>query len=155
VRKRVPQLFSEGAISGINIVPVIDLCLVLLVILLIISPLMDVPALKVQLPEAVTREEKENNISVTVAPDGRMALNTEDIEPKDLPKLLRVLLAEQGEETPVVIRADKDVTYGELTGLLKTVKTAGARRISLGTEKPKEEGASSRPTNRGGAPAAP
>lgn len=138
MRKRVPKLFEESAISGINIVPVIDLCLVLLVILLILSPLMDVPNLKVQLPEAATREEKENNISVTVAPDGRMALNTEDIEPADLPKLLKVLLAEQGEDTPVVIRADRNVTYGDLTGLLKTVKTAGARRISLGTEKPKD-----------------
>ena len=138
MKHRLPRLFEEAAIAGINIVPVIDLCLVLLVILLILSPLMDVPNLKVELPQAKTREEKENNISITVTPDGKMALNTETIESAELPKLLPLLLLEQGDETPVVIRADKDVTYGDLTGLLKIVKTAGAKRISLGTEQPKE-----------------
>jgi biopolymer transport protein ExbD len=138
--KKLARSYEDAPIAGINIVPVIDLCLVLLVILLILSPLMDAPSLEVKLPEAVTQEEKENNISLTVAPDGRMALNTETIPAEDLPKLLKLLLLEQGEETPVVIRADRHVTYGALTELLKTVKTSGARRISLGTEQPKKGG---------------
>ncbi len=135
---KIPRHFEGAPIAGINIVPVIDLCLVLLVILLILSPLLDTPPLEVKLPEAQTKEEKENNISVTVAPDGKMALNSENIAPVDLPTLLPHLLLEQGEETPVVIRADRNVTYGRLTELLKVVKTAGAKRISLGTEQPKE-----------------
>ncbi|HRY29048.1 MAG TPA: biopolymer transporter ExbD [Elusimicrobiota bacterium] len=135
--KKLARSFEDAPIAGINIVPVIDLCLVLLVILLILSPLMDAPNLTIKLPEAKTKEEKENIISLSVTPDGKMALNTDLIEAGDIPKLLPVLLAEQGENTPVVIRADKNVTYGRLTDLLKTVKTAGAKRISLGTEQPK------------------
>lgn len=138
MRLRPRRTFEDTSIAGINIVPVIDLCLVLLVILLILSPLMDVPPLKVQLPQAKTKEEKENNISVTVDPQGKMALNTDDIAAADLPRLLPVMLAEQGFDTPVVIRADKNVSYGALTDLLKVIKTAGARRISLGTDQPKE-----------------
>ena len=134
------RVFNDQAIVGVNIVPVIDLCLVLLVILLVLSPLLDTPPVDVNLPVAQTQEEKDNNITVTVAPDGKMALNTELVNRKDLPKFLRVLIQEQGEDVIIIIRADKDVTYGALTALLKIAKTAGAKRISLGTELPKGAG---------------
>ncbi len=131
--------FSDSSIAGVNIVPVIDLCLVLLVILLIVSPLLDKPPVDVTLPEATTAEEKEDNISITINPDGKIALDTEIVSRQELEKFLKVLIKEQGENILVVIRSDKDVQYGELTKLLKTAKDAGARRISLGTEKPKDE----------------
>lgn len=135
-----PKSFGDPAIGGVNIVPVIDLCLVLLVILLVVSPMLEKPPVEVKLPHADTKAEKENNISITVAPDGRMAVNTDMIDdPAKLPQLLRVLLLEQGEDTVVIIRADKNVEYGALTDLLATVKTAGARRISLGTDQAKDE----------------
>lgn len=126
----------DAAISGVNIVPVIDLCLVLLVILLVVSPMLDNPPVKVKLPEAVTKTEKENNISVTLAPDGSLAVNTDNVPRAQLKEVVRVLLLEQGKDTVVVIRSDRDVLYGELTDLLKTLKEAGAQRISLGTEPP-------------------
>jgi len=124
---------GDPAIAGVNIVPVIDLCLVLLVILLVVSPMLEKPPVEVKLPEAQTKSEKENNISVTVAPDGRLAVNTDLVERAKLGNVLRVLLLEQGTDTVVIIRADKEVLYGELTDLLKIVKDAGALRISLGT----------------------
>lgn len=133
-----PKSFGDPAIGGVNIVPVIDLCLVLLVILLVVSPMLEKPPVDVQLPHANTKTEKENNISITVAPDGRLAVNTDLVTKERLPKILPALLLEQGEDTVVVIRADKDVMYGELTDLLAVVKTAGARRISLGTDQGKE-----------------
>ncbi len=135
MRKERRELnFGDPSIGGVNIVPVIDLCLVLLVVLLVVSPMLDKPPVDVQLPKAQTKEEKENNIAVTVAPDGRLAVNTDIVEKTDLPRVLKALLLEQGEDTVVVIRADKDVLYGDLTDLLKLAKEAGARRISLGTE---------------------
>lgn len=132
------RVTGDAPIAGVNIVPVIDLCLVLLVILLIVSPMLDAPSLDVKLPQARTTEEKENNISVWITPDGKMGVNSEIIAAEDLPKILPALLREQGEDVVVVIRADKNVSYGSLTELLKTIKAAGAQRISLGTEQPKE-----------------
>jgi biopolymer transport protein ExbD len=129
--------FSDGAIAGVNIVPVIDLCLVLLVILLIISPLLDQPPVEVKLPLAKTTEEKENNIAITVDPSGKIALNTDVVTREELPKTLSLLIREQGDDVMVILRADKDVEYGTLTELLKIAKTAGAKKISLGTEQPK------------------
>jgi biopolymer transport protein ExbD len=130
---------EDAPIAGVNIVPVIDLCLVLLVILLIISPILDKPGIDVNLPKARTTEEKENNIAISLAPDGRIAVNSDVVPRKDLVKILRVLLLEQGEDVLVVIRADREVQYRALTELLKDVKSSGAKRISLGTDRVKEE----------------
>jgi biopolymer transport protein TolR len=138
MKKAMTRSFEDSAIGGVNIVPVIDLCLVLLVILLIISPMLDTPPLPVELPQAETKEEKEDSIMISITPDGRMALDAEIIPPEQLPQLLQLLLLEQGQDALVVIRSDKNVTYGKLTELLKIVKNAGAQRISLGTEAPPE-----------------
>jgi biopolymer transport protein ExbD len=136
---RPSREFNDQAIAGVNIVPVIDLCLVILVVLLVISPMLDAPSLKVDLPKASAKDEKENTIAITIDTEGRMAVNADVIDKADLPKILPVLLLEQGEDTVVVIRSDKNVSYGALTDLLKIVKTAGAKRISLGTEPPKDQ----------------
>jgi biopolymer transport protein ExbD len=133
-RRQIP----DGAIAGVNIVPVIDLCLVLLVVLLIVSPLLEHAPVEVKLPTAKTQAEKENNIAVTLAPDGRLALNTDEVKREDLPKLLRMMIREQGDDVLVILRSDKDVQYGELTKILKIAKEAGARKISLGTEQRKD-----------------
>jgi len=138
MKRKLPTV-PDTTVSGINITPVINLCLVLLVVLLILSPMMNSPNLDIKLPEAQTEEQKEKHIAVTITPDGKIALNTESILPENLPLLLPILLREQGEMSLVVIRADKNVTYGTLTDLLKTIKEAGAKRISIGTKKPKDE----------------
>ncbi len=131
------RVMSDGAISGVNIVPVIDLCLVLLVVLLIVSPMLDKPPVEVKLPVATTTEEKENNIAITIDPAGKIALNTDIVTREDLPRTLSMLIREQGEDVLVIIRSDTNVQYGQLTELLKVAKTAGAKKISLGTEQPK------------------
>jgi biopolymer transport protein ExbD len=125
---------GDTAITQVNIVPVIDLCLVLLVILLVVSPMLEKPPIEVQLPKAQTKEEKENNISITLSPDGRLAVNADMVARGELPRFIKALLLEQGDDTVVIIRADRGVLYKDLTDLLKIAKEAGARRISLGTE---------------------
>ena len=136
--KRKIRAVTDGAIAGVNIVPVIDLCLVLLVVLLIVSPMLDKPPVEVKLPIAKTTEEKENNIAITIDPSGKIALNTDIVTREELPKVLGTLIREQGDDVLVIIRSDKDVQYGQLTELLKLAKSAGAKKISLGTEQPKK-----------------
>ncbi|MBL0350573.1 MAG: biopolymer transporter ExbD [Elusimicrobia bacterium] len=131
VRRRIT---GDGAIAGINIVPVIDLCLVLLVILLIISPLLEKVPVEVNLPKAHAHEEKENSLSVTISPDGKIALNTDLVERKDLTASVRALLRLQGENVLVIVRSDENVSYGDLTDVLKEIKDAGAKNIAVGTQ---------------------
>lgn len=127
------QITADGAIGGVNIVPVIDLCLVLLVVLLIISPVLEKIPVEVTLPPAHAREEKENSVSVTVNPSGRVALNTDLIDRKDLSRAIRALLKREGDSLLVIVRSDENVAYGDLTDVIKILKDAGAQNIAVGT----------------------
>lgn len=132
-------LTEEPTIAGVNIVPVIDLCLVLLIILMVTSPLLDTADLPVKLPQAATIESKERNISVTVSPDGRIAVNTDVVTSEQLVPALRALL-QKDPETMVILRVDRSASYVTLTNLIAECKRAGASNISIGTEQKKANG---------------
>lgn len=129
-------LSSEPTISGVNIVPVIDLCLVLLIILMVTSPMLETADLPVKLPRASTIETKERNISVTLSPDGRYALNTDIVSEEALLPSLRKLL-KVDPDILVILRIDREAPYSLLTDLIAKCKQAGARSISIGTEQSK------------------
>jgi biopolymer transport protein TolR len=132
-------LNEEKTISGVNIVPVIDLCLVLLIILMVTSPLLDTSDLPVKLPQAVTIESKERNIAITYSPDGRLALNTTQVEENEFIPLLTKML-KPNRDILVILRVDKTSPYISLTELIERCKKAGARNISIGTEQKKVKG---------------
>lgn len=128
------MLTEEPTIAGVNIVPVIDLCLVLLIILMVTSPMLETADLPVKLPKALTIESKERNIAITFAPDGRLAINTEIIENEnDFIPRLATLIAEDP-EVLVILRVDQESAYISLTELITRCKKAGARNIGIGTE---------------------
>jgi biopolymer transport protein ExbD len=129
-------LTSEPTISGVNIVPVIDLCLVLLIILMVTSPLLDTADLPVKLPRAATIETKERNISVTYSPDGRYAVNSDIVDESAVVPELRKLL-KPDPDTLVILRVDRSATYATLTDLIAKCKSAGATSVSIGTEQTK------------------
>jgi biopolymer transport protein ExbD len=132
-------LSEEPTIAGVNIVPVIDLCLVLLIILMVTSPLLETAELPVKLPQAATIESKERNIAITVSPDGRMAINTDEISADQLIPNLRKLLG-KNRDIMVILRVDRDAPYVTLTDLIAQCKRAGATNISIGTEQKKING---------------
>ncbi len=132
-------LTEEPTIAGVNIVPVIDLCLVLLIILMVTSPLLETADLPVKLPQASTIESKDRNISVTYAPDGRIAINTDIIEADKFQTELKKLLKEDP-EILVILRVDRSAPYSVLTDLIAQCKQVGAQSISIGTEQKKVNG---------------
>lgn len=129
-------LTEEKTIAGVNIVPVIDLCLVLLIILMVTSPMLETVELPVKLPKASTIETKEKNISVTLSPDGQLAVNTTIVSDADFDKAFRDKLAEDP-ETMVILRVDREAPYSSLTDLWTRCKKNGAQKISIGTEQVK------------------
>jgi biopolymer transport protein ExbD len=133
------MLSEEPTIAGVNIVPVIDLCLVLLIILMVTSPLLETADLPVKLPQASTIESKERNISVTVSPDGRVAINTDEVSADKLVPSLKRLLAKD-RDVMVILRVDRSASYVSLTDLIAQCKRAGATNISIGTEQTKPNG---------------
>ena len=130
--KRVRE--QGNAISGINITPIIDITLVLLIIMLVAAPMLNIPNMDVNLPEAYTSETKQQNVSVSLGSDLRIAID-EDIVP--LEKMPR-LLEKKKKKKPgsmVIIRADKDVDYESVENLIETIKTkTRADKIAVATK---------------------
>ncbi len=131
-RRSVPQ---PVLITRINVTPIIDVALVLVIILLVTAPMLSVADLPVDLPQARTREaEDERNISVTLSSDGELALDTERMAFAALRPRLTSRLAEPGNRNVlVVIRADSGVPYGRVRELLSQARAAGAHRLAIAT----------------------
>ncbi len=126
--------WGETDVTEVNIVPVIDLCLVLLVILMILSPLLDSSSADVQLPRAASREEKESHILVAIASDGRVRISGETVERGELKGYMAKLLQLQGADQLVVLDADRRLPFRELAEVMKLVKEAGAENLSFGAQ---------------------
>ncbi|MCB4756862.1 MAG: biopolymer transporter ExbD [Elusimicrobia bacterium] len=124
---------AEEAVSGVNVVPIIDVTLVLLVILLVMSPIVNLPNLPVELPEAMTKEMKEQNVSVSLSVDGMVSVDQEIVDWQDLPKKLRQALRGR-EDLVVIVRADKSLPYGVVENLIKVVnRNAGTFPVAIAT----------------------
>lgn len=123
----------RGMMAEMNVVPYIDVMLVLVVILMVAAPFVN-PSV-VNLP-SVNKASKapEQVIEVIVYPDSRLSLRQgKDMKPVDLPGLVAAVKTAQGEkaDTPVVIAADKDVRYEDVVNVLKLLQSAGVPRVGL------------------------
>ena len=123
------------AITKINVTPIIDVALVLVIILLVTAPMMSVADLPVDLPSARTREaEDERNISVTVATDGSMAVDNDMVTWDSLGPTLARRLGEPGNQgVLVIVRADTNTPYASVRQVLERARVAGATRLAIAT----------------------
>jgi biopolymer transport protein TolR len=125
----------QAPITKVNVTPIIDVALVLVIILLVTAPLLSVADLPVNLPQAQTREsEDERNLSITLSSRGELALDDHIVSRSDLPSALRARLEQKDNENVlVVVRADMDASYGTVKEILEEARDAGARRIAIAT----------------------
>ncbi len=135
---RMTKQIEEDSIAGINMAPIINVALVLVIVLIITAPILSIPSIPINLPRAVTIEAKERNITISYSKDGKVAIDTQVISWKDLVPKLKYRLKENSKAL-VIIRADKDVPYGEVEKIFDIViKKAGAKRIAVATEQRRE-----------------
>jgi len=120
--------------SEINITPLTDVMLVLLVIFMVTTPLIMTNAFKVKLPRAVSSEaEPGKGAIVTVSQGGEIALNGSPVAIDRLNEALKSWFGSGGDKT-VVIRADGGVRHHIVVKVLDTARLAGAERLSIATE---------------------
>lgn len=135
---RMTKQIKEDSIAGVNMAPIINVALVLVIVLIITAPILNIPSIPINLPRAVTIEAKEQNITISYSRDGKVAIDTQVISWKDLVPKLKYRLKENSKAL-VIIRADKDVPYGEIEKIFDIViKKAGAKRIAVATEQRRE-----------------
>lgn len=135
--------FSSGPqntqITGINITPLVDVCLVLVIIFMVAAPLLMQPSLIVELPKAVTSEGKEtDNITITITKDGKWALNEKEMDIRSLEAALTAKVA-ASRDRYVIVRLDKDSRHAYALQALSMAKRAGALDFALATEQKKRE----------------
>lgn len=127
---------DEDLVTGINVTPLVDVCLVLVIIFMVTAPLMSDPVIKVALPTARTQEgDEKDKLTLTIASDGRLALNQKEYSSYESlePDLKLGLLMSESKQ--VILRADKDALHGRLTEIMAKSKDAGASSLTIATEK--------------------
>ena len=127
------QTETQQTIAKVNVTPIIDVALVLVIILMITAPMIAVSNVDVKLPEAQTRNlEGHDRVSVTLGAKGELAVDDTDIQ---LPALKTTIAShlEGHKDAIVVIRADKSVAYSAVRQIVEAARAAGAARIAVGT----------------------
>lgn len=130
------RFFSDTStpVAKINVVPIIDVALVLVIILMVTAPMIAVSDLDIELPKAKTRSmEGGDRISITLDAKGRLAVDEHNVTAHEFVPTLSASLAEHENEILVVVRADENVPYEAVSALMKEIKTAGAKRVAIGT----------------------
>jgi biopolymer transport protein TolR len=132
-RKRHKKLMSE-----INVVPYIDVMLVLLVIFMITAPLLS-QGVKVDLPRAAAQpveSQDQETLVVTVDRQGNYFLDDRRITSEELRRKVAAILRLRP-KTPVLIRGDRQADYGEVVKAMTLLQSAGAPSVGLLTEPPR------------------
>lgn len=128
--------------SEINIVPYIDVMLVLLVIFMITAPLLQ-QGVEIELPQADASPlppDKREPLVLTVSKNGDYYLNIGDnkqspIDPETLVNRVAAVI-KYHPDTPVLVRGDQSVGYGKVTAAMVLLQSAGVEKVGLMTEQP-------------------
>ncbi|MHB8535091.1 MAG: protein TolR [Sulfuricaulis sp.] len=123
--------------SDINVVPYIDVMLVLLVIFMITAPLLS-QGVKVELPRAASlpvENQDHETLVVVVDRDGNYFLDDRRITSAELGRKVKAILHLRP-QTPVLIRGDRQANYGEVVKAMSLLQASGAPSVGLLTEPP-------------------
>jgi biopolymer transport protein TolR len=128
--------------SDINVTPLVDVCLVLLIIFMVVTPLLQ-KGVNVTLPSTTDPEkmpENEKQLEVSIKSDGNVFIGQNWVTNENLPSTLKEVY-ETNPERQVVVKGDKSLKYKEVRKVMRLINEAGFTRVGLITEK-KETGGS-------------
>ena len=132
-----------GVKSDINVTPLCDVMLVLLIIMMIVAPLLQ-QGVNVKLPVAgntTDKPETQDQTVVAISRDKTMYLNAKPVQEGDLATKINELL-ENKKEKVVLIKADEEVEYGAVMAAMDSLRQAGIEDIGLVTERKLKPGES-------------
>jgi biopolymer transport protein TolR len=126
----------KAVMAEINVTPMVDVMLVLLIIFMISAPLLTV-GVPLDLPQtqAKSLDQDKNPLTLSVNLKGEVFLNDTEIALDDLvPKLKAITDARAGLDERIFVRGDKKVDYGTVMKVMGRLSAAGFRRVALVTE---------------------
>ena len=131
---------GDEVIGDINVVPLVDIMLVLVIILMVTAEFTKYRTVPIQLPKvnAVAMKREPHKVAITIKPNGKVYLG--DKEVKDLAELgPRLVSAKKAQpDVAVILRMEKDTKYSDMLKVLDDVKLSGISKVGLAVESAKK-----------------
>lgn len=133
---REPLVQSAPLLTRINVTPIIDVALVLVIILLITAPMLAVTKQDLDLPQARTRDlVRRGQVSITVAGNGQVTVDEQILAGAAaiIPYLQQRLQGADTDQLQVVVRADAGLPHAEVREVLEAARAGGATQLGIAT----------------------
>jgi len=121
-------------VAEINITPLTDIFLVLLIIFMVTSAAMVESGANIALPEVESTSAQPKEITITITPENDIYINTQLTAYEELEPALRALVSARP-DIPVVLEGDRDVLFGNAVKILSLAQKAGATQIAIAAER--------------------
>jgi biopolymer transport protein TolR len=128
---------EERVLADINVTPLVDVMLVLLIIFMIAAPMLH-QGIEVALPRAQAKNlplKVEDPIVLSIDRDGKVYLRSTAVPSEDLVERLKAQLASRPEDT-VFLKGDRDAPYGRIIDVLDILQRGGIQHVGMVTERP-------------------
>ncbi len=130
-----------GSISDINVTPMVDIMLVLLIIFMVVTPLLQkgvsVDLAKTRNPREMREADRDDAVVVAITRDGKLFLSDKPVVKGELQEKVKDLLANKVDKT-VYVRSDRRAKYGDVVDVVDMVRTSGVDTIGLLTTRVEE-----------------
>lgn len=125
---------GSAPMAEINVTPLVDVMLVLLIIFMVTAPLL-MAGVKVDLPDSRAEglEQSQEPVSVTLDAEGRIYIGEEEVDMASLPPRFVDLAAIQPEAPQIYLRADRSLPYGKVMAVMGELNHAGLNKVSMVT----------------------
>ena len=129
---------TRAPMAEINIIPLVDIVLVLLIIFMATTAFVKESGLKMELPTAKSTEtaaDKSDELSIALTRDNKIYLNAQE---STIPKVQAAMIAyaAKNKSTPVIIKGDENIEYKRVVQVMDMAKQAGLPKVALGTRLP-------------------
>lgn len=125
----------DEIMSEINVVPLVDVILVVLIIFMVTAPMIMKPSINVNLPKAASGEATTpSKLNITIGTDGKLNLDGQAVDDAQV----QAKAQEEAAKNPdiqAIISADKDVPHGRVVSVLDIVKGAGVKKFAISIDK--------------------
>ncbi len=136
---------DSGLIADINVTPLVDITLVLLIIFMVAAPMIMNQAIKVNLPKASTGKASDaTTVAITIKKNGNVFLNGKAIKNDALEQFLRAE-AKSNKKVRAIVSADQDVTHGRVVSYLDLLNRCGISKYAVSVERAEERPPPMRP----------
>ena len=122
--------------SDINVTPLVDVCLVLLIIFMVVTPMLQKgkPVMLPQTERPDKKPESDKELLISVQSDKTIFIDTKWFPPKDFEAKMKEI-GERAANKDILIKADRTLNFGEVKNVMRMIKDGGFERVGLITEK--------------------